>query len=326
MGVGNISNLPPNPLLHKEGESKHRTYSMKLRYQFERFAFWLACQLARILPRDAFLALGRFMGRFIYRLDARHQKIGVSNFRSAFPDSTREEAEATIRKCYEFFSAYLFDMLTCFPSLPSDRVDKFDIEGMEHVEAAYKSGKGVIFFGGHFGAWELMALAQGASGFPLGLVVRRLDNPYLERLLEKLRVSTGNYIIDKNQGFRPMLKALREGGGLAVLMDQNVRTDDRVFVEFFGKPASTTPSVALLKLKTDAVLIPVSGHVLPGNRYHFVYGAPVEVPTFGDRQEDVRRITQECTRVIEANVRAHPECWLWMHRRWKTQPEEPALT
>ena len=323
MGV-EISNLPPIPLLH-EGESERGAYLMKLRYQFERFVFWEVRLLARLIPRDLFLDLGRTLGRFLYRLDTRHQKIALSNFRAAFPDSTREEAEETIRRCYEFFSAYLFDMLTCFPSLPPDRMDKFVIEGMEHVDAAYKSGKGVIFFGGHFGAWELMALAQGANGYPLGLVVRKLDNPYLERLLEKLRVSTGNSIIDKNQGFRPMLKALREGKGLAVLMDQNVSTDDRVFVEFFGKPASTTPSVGLLKLKTDAVLIPVSGHVLPGNRYHFVYGAPVQVPAFGDRQEDVRLITQECTRVIEANVRAHPECWLWMHRRWKTQPEEPVL-
>jgi KDO2-lipid IV(A) lauroyltransferase len=298
---------------------------MKLRYQIERFAFWYARLLARILPRDLFLELGRSLGQILYRLDKRHQTIALNNFRLAFSDSTQEQAEATIRKCYEFFSGYLFDMLTCFPSLPPARMQKFDLEGMEHVEAAYKSGKGVIFFGGHFGAWELMALAQGASGFPLGLVVRKLDNPYLERLLEKLRVSTGNFIIDKNQGFRPMLKALREGKGLAVLMDQNVSTEDRVFVEFFGKPAATTPSVALLKLKTDAVLIPVSGHVLPGNRYHFAYGAPVEVPAFGDRQDDVRRITQECTRIIEANVRAHPECWLWMHRRWKTQPPEPVL-
>ncbi len=298
---------------------------MKLRYQFERLAFWYARLLAQMLPRDLFLELGRTLGQFFYRLDTRHQKIAVNNFRSAFPDSTAQEAETKIRNCYEFFSAYLFEMLTCFPTLPKDRMQKFHVEGMEHVEAAYKSGKGIIFFGGHFGPWELMALAQGANGFPLGLVVRKLDNPHLERQLEKLRVSTGNSIIDKNQGFRPMLKALREGKALAVLMDQNVSTGERVFVDFFGKTASTTPSVALLKLKTDCVLIPASGYVLPGNRYHFVYGAPVEVPISGDRQEDVRRITQECTRMIETNIRAHPECWLWMHRRWKTEPEEPVF-
>jgi KDO2-lipid IV(A) lauroyltransferase len=170
-----------------------------------------------------------------------------------------------------------------------------------------------------------MALAHGAKGWPLELVVRRLDNPYLESLLRKLRTSTGNAIIDKKQGFRPMMRALRQGKGIAVLMDQNVSTEDRIFVDFFGKPASTTPSVALLKLKTDATLMATYSYPLPGNRYRFVYGPALEVPLTGNREIDVHRITQECTRTIENFVREHPECWLWMHRRWKTQPEEAVL-
>jgi KDO2-lipid IV(A) lauroyltransferase len=216
-------------------------------------------------------------------------------------------------------------MLTCFPALPESRFQNFEYEGVEHLVEAYRRGKGIILYGGHFGAWELMALAHGARGWPLELVVRRLDNPYLESLLAKLRTSTGNVIIDKKQGFRPMLKALREGKGIAVLMDQNVRTEDRIFVEFFGQPASTTPSVALLKLKTDAALISVHSYPLPNHRYRFVYGAPIDVPLSGKREIDVQRITQECTSAIENFVREHPECWLWMHRRWKTQPQEPVL-
>ena len=122
-----------------------------------------------------------------------------------------------------------------------------------------------------------------------------------------------------------MLKALREGKGLAVLMDQNVTTEDGVFVEFFGRQASTTPAVALLKLKTDCELIPVSGYPLPGNRYHFVYGPPVQIRLTGNREQDVRSITQECTARLESEIRKHPECWLWMHRRWKTQPKKEVL-
>ena len=123
-----------------------------------------------------------------------------------------------------------------------------------------------------------------------------------------------------------MLKALRDGKALAVLMDQNVTTEDRIFVNFFDRPASTTPVVGLLKLKTDCELIPVSGYPLPGNRHHFIYGPPVSVRLTGDRQTDVIAITQECTRVLEALIREHPACWLWMHRRWKTQPEKEVVS
>jgi KDO2-lipid IV(A) lauroyltransferase len=295
---------------------------MKFRYQLERFAFWVVRKFARIIPRNSFLALGRYFGRLAYQLDARHRRIAVENFRAAFPDSDGQRADETIRKCYEFFSAYLFDMLTCFPGLDmSKRARDFDIEGIEYLESAYQRGKGIILYGGHFGVWELMALVHGAKGWPLELVVRPLDNPYLESLLQQLRRSTGNVIIDKNMGFRPMLKALRAGKGIAVLMDQNVSTQDRVFVEFFGRPASTTPSVALLKLKTEATLMCVSSYPLPGNRYRLVYGPPLELPLTGNRPEDVRRITQACNHQIENAIRLHPECWLWMHRRWKTQPE-----
>ena len=105
------------------------------------------------------------------------------------------------------------------------------------------------------------------------------------------------------ESLRPMLRALREGKGLALLIDQNVGTDDRIFVEFFGKPASTTPALALLKLKTDCSLIPSFAQPLPGNRFRFNYGAPIEIPRTGNRQEDVHRITQACTTMIEEQIR-----------------------
>jgi KDO2-lipid IV(A) lauroyltransferase len=292
---------------------------MKLRFQFERFAFQIVTMFARVLPRRLFLRLGRAFGRLAFRLDKRHRMVALENYRHAYPDSGHPED--VIRKCYEFFGAYMLDLLNSFPRFDSNRMNDYEIEGFEHVEDAYRKKKGVILFSAHHGAWELNALAQALKGYPMGLVVRRLDNPYLEQMLDRLRCSTGNFTIDKKQGFRPMLKALREGKGLAVLMDQNVTTEDRVFVDFFGRPASTTPAVALLKLKTDCELIPVSGYQIPGDRYHFVYGSPVQIVLSGNRDQDVLQITQECTSRLETAIREHPECWLWMHRRWKTQPK-----
>jgi KDO2-lipid IV(A) lauroyltransferase len=296
-----------------------------MRFQFERLLFSFALFIARILPRNLFLAFGRSFGSLAYLLDRRHRTIAMENFRMAFP-GTEKSASAVIRSCYRHFGAYLFDMLKLIAKLDEQRLLDYEVEGLHHLEAAYARGKGVICFTGHFGVWEIMALAQAMRGFSLGLIARTLDNPYLEKLLRNFRTATGNFVIDKKEGFRPALKALKEGKGIAILIDQNITTEDRIFVNFFGKSASTTPALALLKLKTDAALIPVYSFPLPGNRYKFHYGAPLQVSINGDRRLDVLNITQECTSVIEQFIRNHPEYWLWMHRRWKTLPSAEDTT
>lgn len=292
-----------------------------MRFQIERFLFWLARMFARICPEDLFRWLARCFGRIAYSLDRRHRGVAVENYRVAFPASTLKEAKANIKQCYEFFASYLFDMLGCFPTFPSQKMLRTEYEGLDHVDAAYARGKGILFFTAHWGEWEMMAMAHGFLGYPLGVIARRLDNPHLEHLLSTLRTSTGNFVIEKRDGFRPMLRALKDGKGIAILIDQNVSTDERIFVDFFGKKASTTPALGLLKLRTDASLIPVFALPLPEGRYRFSYGEPVEVAITGNRDQDVEAITQECTRVIENQIRKYPQYWLWMHRRWKTRPE-----
>jgi KDO2-lipid IV(A) lauroyltransferase len=293
-----------------------------MRYQVERFLFWVVRVFARLCPRRPFLYEGRLLGRLAYHLDRRHRTIALQNYAVAFPEVSSKEAARLIKQTYGFFGFYLFDLLTCFPKFPAGRMNHAEYEGLDHVEAAYARGKGVLFFTGHWGEWEIMAMAHGFKGYPLGVIARRLDNPHLEHLLATLRTSTGNFVIEKRDGIRPILKALREGKGLAILIDQNVTTDERIFVDFFGKTASTTPALGLLKLKTDAALIPVFALPLPGNRYRFSYGPPVEVMPSGNRDADVLAITQACTNVIEQRIRENPEYWLWMHRRWKTRMEE----
>lgn len=292
-----------------------------MRFQVERFLFWVVRIFARLCPRSLLLFAGRLLGRLAYHLDGRHRAVALQNYSTAFPDASSKDAARTIKKTYEFFMFYLFDLLTCFPEFPAGRMKDAEYEGLDHVDAAYARGKGILFFTGHWGEWEMMAMAHGFKGYPLGVIARRLDNPHLEHLLVTLRTSTGNFVIEKRDGIRPILKALREGKGIAILIDQNVTTEERIFVDFFGKPASTTPALGLLKLKTDASLVPVFALPLPGNRYRFSYGPPVEVPLSGNRDSDVHSITQACTKVIEERIRAHPEYWLWMHRRWKTRPE-----
>ena len=294
---------------------------MSIRFQLERCLFAAFRLSARLIPHRLFLACGSGFGRIAYLLDSRHRGVALENLLVAFPDLSLKERSRLLKKCYSHFGQYLFDMLTCFPRFPSGRMADFEFEGLENLEQVYGNGKGVIFYTGHWGAWELMAMAYGFKGYTVGLIARPLDNPYLHSLLDTLRCSTGNFVIDKKEGFRPMLKALKEGKSIAILIDQNVSTDERIFVDFFGKSAAATPAAGLLHLKTGAPLVSVFALPLGNGRYRFTIGKPLEVPITGDRKMDVQRITQECTRVVEQQIRQYPEYWLWMHRRWKTRPE-----
>jgi len=291
-----------------------------VRHRLEHLAFQAVRLAVRLLPRRLLLRLGEAGGRLAFRLDRRHREVALANLALAFPGTGPGEARRIARDSFAFFGRMLFDLVSCLPRFPPGRMAGFEYAGFEHVAAAYSRGRGVLFFTGHFGGWELMALAQGLRREPVGVIARRLDNPHLEAQLRELRTSTGNFVIDKRDGFRPMLRALKEGKGVAILIDQNVSGDERVFVDFFGAPAATTPALALLHLKTGAPLLPVFARPLPGDRYRFSFGPCVDVPRTGDRPEDVRRITQACTAVLEERVRECPEAWLWMHRRFKTRP------
>jgi KDO2-lipid IV(A) lauroyltransferase len=258
-------------------------------------------------------------------MDSRHRKIALKNIAIALPELSDEKAKQTIHDCYRYFGIYMFDLLRSIHGSNKRLYEECEYSGFENLSAAYDKKNGVILFTGHFGAWEAMATAQASKGFPMSVVARILDNPYLEKLLRRFRTSTGNSVIEKTEGFRPMLRTLKEGKALAILIDQNVTTEDRIFVDFFGRPASTTPALALLKLKTNADLIPCFSLPLPDGRYRFQYGEPIEVPLTGERKQDIFRITQACTAAIEQEIRNHPQYWLWMHRRWKTQPSADEL-
>jgi len=225
-----------------------------------------------------------------------------------------------IRASFAFFGRYVFEGLSYLPRFPSSQLDRFEHVGFEHLQNALALGRGILTFSGHFGGWELQAIVAGTKGVGVSVLARPLDNPWIEARFRALRRSTGNEVIDKRDGFRGMLRALRENRLVAILIDQNVTSDERIFVDFFGVPASTTPVLGLIHRKTGAPLLPVFAHPLEGGRWRLEYGPVLEVETTDDRDADVLRITQACTRVIEEKVRAHPHLWLWMHNRWKTRP------
>ncbi len=292
----------------------------RLRFWIEIALFRTLLAAGRLLPRRWLLALGTFAGDVGYLLDRRHRRIALDNLAIAFGDGLDPvEARRILRGCWRHFGRISLDAVAFHRFDRSSVGGLVSYEGLEHLERAWRRGRGVLVFSGHFGHWELTALMQGHLGMPMGLITRPLDNPRLEGLLRDLRCQSGNQVIHKRSAVRRALGILRSAGAVAIVIDQDAR-DEGVFVPFFGRPASTTPTLALLALRTGAAVVPTFSVPLPDGSYRIVYEPAVEVEPGGDRQTDVVRLTARCTEIVERWVRRYPELWLWMHRRWKTTP------
>jgi KDO2-lipid IV(A) lauroyltransferase len=279
-------------------------------------------RLLRLLPRRGALALGAALGRLLGDLDRRHLAIGLDNLAHAFPHWDESRRLRTARDVYAHFGRVLFDVVWMHGRRP-ELIGRFsEVEGIEHVQAATAAGNGTLLVAAHFGNWEFHGIHHGRLFGGLGVVVRPLDNPALDRLLNEVRTAGGNVVFPKRHALGHIMRALREGRHVALLLDQNVQEKDGIFVDYFGRPAATTTVAAALAVKTGCALLTGYSHLLPDGRYRFVYQPPLHTQA-GNREDEVARLTQALTSRIEACVRERPEQWLWIHRRWKTRPSAP---
>ena len=275
--------------------------------------------VARRLPESVVSALGAAIGLAFYTVDWQHRRVALGNLEQCFPQKSASERRVIARGTFKHFGQVLLKLLTFSTLTPEQMMACSEYEGDERVRLAYAKGKGILFFTGHFGFWELHALAHAVKLRPIGVLARALDNARLNDLLEQVRTKTGNTVIYRQGAVRRVMKTLAAGEGVALLIDQHMHSPDAIWVNFFRRPAATTSTLAALALRTGAAVIPVFAHPLPGGRYKFVYESPVEPPE-EEGPEAIRDFTQRCTDVLEMHVRKRPELWLWMHRRWRDSP------
>ncbi len=275
------------------------------------------------LPAGSASRLGARLARAYIAAAPVRRRILRGNVAAAFPDLPPGDAAVLARESVARFGAAFIEFLESPRWSRAEVESRVSVTGAEHLDAARARGRGVFLLSAHFGSWELGAIRAGMLGEPIASVVRPLDNALLEGELARRRTRFGNRLIRKKDAAREILRELRHGGTVAILIDQNVLPDEGIFVPFFGRLAATSPSLALLQLKTDAAVVPVFTWPLGEGRYRLEFEKPILAADFdpaGSRDERVRLATDRYMAVTEAAVRRDPAAWLWMHNRWRTRP------
>jgi KDO2-lipid IV(A) lauroyltransferase len=276
-------------------------------------------QLVRALPWQTSQTLGRVAGQLFHWSDARHRRVVRQNLRGADLGLDEKAIRALARACFEHFGTLLFTTLRLLSMSPEEVRRITRIEGREHFEAALAEGRGAIGLTGHFGNWELMALAISLELQGMAVVGRALDNPLLEAVLRDFRCRFGNSVIPKHGAVLGSVKALREGKLVGMLLDQDAGANG-VFVKFLGRWASTFPTAGMLATRLDIPVLPIFSRVHRDGTITVTIYPSFHAPRTGDPARDAWTATQFMTAWIEAQVWESPSQWFWMHRRFKTQP------
>jgi Kdo2-lipid IVA lauroyltransferase/acyltransferase len=268
-------------------------------------------------PVRAGLWIGRRLGDLIWLVLPRRRAMTLDNLTRAFGDE-RPAAELTQlgRRSFEHLGMNLVEACGFFFRAPSVLLSRVELHGMEHVDAAVAQGKGVLVLTAHYGNWELLAASHALGDVPLSVVVRPLDAPVVDRVVERFRRRSGVELIAKRRALREVLEALRRGRMVGMLLDQNASRAEGVFAPFFGVPASTSKALAVISLRSGAPVLPAFIRRTEGGHHRVEVEPPVPAPPGGD----VADYTAAFNRRIEAAIRRAPEQWFWMHNRWKTRP------
>jgi Kdo2-lipid IVA lauroyltransferase/acyltransferase len=298
-----------------------------MRQKLEYGLAWPFIKLLGTLPRP----LARFtainLARIIYLLHGRLRRVGMKNLAMAFPEKSRSQRARILRGEFASLGRQLAEVCH-FPTYTTENVHEIVVrEGFENYERAQAQGKGVLLFAGHFGGWELSSFTLSMDGHWMHVLMRGMDNLYLDRMIRHYRTMHGNKAVDKDDFVRGLLGAMKAGEVVGMLIDTNMTPPQGIFVDFFGIPACTASGLARIALRTDAAVVPtftIWDSAL--RKYRLRFDPALGLIRTGDLEKDIAANTQQATKVIEDYVRRYPEQWLWVHRRWKTRPPgEPPL-
>ena len=306
-------------------ERSHASPRMLKHTQLHNFAewciVWLILKSLQWLPLPlAQWAVGS-LAVGVRLLTPRWRWIAERNLRLALPEISQQSRNRIVRGIYQQLGR-VFLSLARAPRLNPSNIDCWiEYVGFQYYAQARAKGRGVLFLTAHLGNWELSAMAHALFGHPMHVMVRSLDNPWLDHLVESRRKECGNQTIPKQDAAREVLRLLRQNETVGILADQNTAGGDAVFVDFFGVPASATTGFVKIAMRSGATVIPGFALWQESTKRHVLrFYPPLEMISTGNLSQDVAVNTQRCQKFLEAIIREHPDQWLWIHRRWRTRP------
>ncbi len=276
-------------------------------------------------PHRVLAALGAALGALIWALRIR-RRVVLDNLRLAFPERTEAERREIARRTFRNLGQMIPDFLRV-PALPREELERlFVYDGWERYEAARARGKGVIAATGHFGNFEVLAAAHTLRGVPITMITRQMGKSGANDLWRKARLRAGveDLVVTKGQTLSAAIRSLKAGRVLGYVIDQNQPLRRAIFPTFFGVPAATSSTPAVLAMRTGAAVVFTLSRPLGDGRHEVVIEGPFDPPDTGDRDADALAFMQDLNDRLERHVRAHPDRWYWLHRRWKTRPEAGA--
>lgn len=275
----------------------------------------------RLLPRRAALSITRGLGWAAFYL-LKSKRIRTLNHltRALGREKSASEIHRIAKQVFSNFGAFAADAIL-IPRYAGRGIHKMiTAEGLEHLDNLSRRNEGAILLTAHFGNWELLAAWVAKQGYKIKVIAAPQTNPYINQLIASMRAGAGYESIERGNHTRKILRALADGYSIGVLIDQDTKVDG-VFVRFFSQWAHTPVGPVRLALKYGLKIIPIFIHLRSDDTYHVEVKDPLPLVSTGDKRRDLVVNIQLCSDAYEAIIRQHPEQWLWVMRRWKTQPK-----
>jgi Kdo2-lipid IVA lauroyltransferase/acyltransferase len=301
------------------------TYKEKKRAFRYWIVYWFIRSLiamSNVAPRSVWLAFCGLLGNIAYAVATETKVLMIKHIGMAFPHLSEKEVKEFARKNFVMLAKNTGEILraTRIKTL-ADLEKLIQIHGYEHYERARDKGRGVIFLTCHVGAFDLQITYMSLKGLRPLIIGTPLKNARLNDLLWQQRNAHGAIAVERGKETFRLLKELKSGGSLAILIDQDTKVKSR-FVNFFGMPAATPVGAAIFAVKTGACIVPCYIHLGDDGKQHMEFLPEIETIVTGDEENDLVVNTQRYSDFIEAQIRKHPHQWVWMHERWKTKPGE----
>jgi len=274
------------------------------------------------LPLRLTRAIGPLLSAVALRLLSRSKRRIRAHLEIAFPELDRSQRDTIMGGCSRHFGHMLAEVAWLWHAQSEEVEDLCELVGGQHIFEALEDGRGAMFATAHCGNWELLSARLPIAGVPLISAVRQLDNQRLDRVVTTLRTRFGTEIVPRGPSAgRRLARALTRNGVNALLIDQDIKDIPGVFVPFFGRPAWTPSGAAMLALRMGCPVLPGFIHRRPDGTHRAEIHPALPVSTDGTLEDKIEELTAAATAFIERQIRAHPEQWVWMHRRWRTRPE-----